>query len=141
MSQLPETCDGFNVTHFCSAKSRACLTGSCWHMDRVRQMVRRWFAPLGPSPRLGWVPKPPADLPPRKLTKAEVEDYAQCSHVAAIVRSRRAAAWREQFERRWAGVPARLWLYRDTGGGMSITPDEDGTGSWGRTVRIVEDSR
>lgn len=138
---LPDNCDGFNVTHFCSPRSPDCLHGSCWHMDRVRQMVRRWFSRVGPAPRLGWEPKQPTPQAERerKLTKAEREEREQIGRIIGLVIERRAAAWRADFERRWRGVPARLWVYRDTGGGSSSGGDVDGTGSWGRIVRLWED--
>ncbi len=135
----PDTCDGFNVTFMCSSRARDCVHGSCWHMDRVRQMVRRWFSILGPAPRTGWKPAEAPVVPEPKLTKAEREEQIACSQIAALVRQRRADAFWSEFDRRWAGVPARMWVYRDTGGGGWVGPDVDGTGSWGRSVRLWED--
>lgn len=142
---LPENCDGFNVTHFCSRHSRECVAGCCWHMDRVRMMVRRWFSLVGPPVRLGAslgaIDKPMVLKQERKPTKEETEEANQIDEIAGLVTRRRADAWHAEFERRWRGVPDRLWRYHDTGGGMSVWPDEDGVGSWGRVVRLIEDAR
>lgn len=139
MTTLPDTCDGFNVTHFCSKYSRDCVHGCCWHMDRVRQMVRRWFSLVGPAPRMGLVWKEPPAVRVPKPTKAEIEENKHCLRIAEIVKARRAEAWRAAFDRRWAGVPDRLWRYRDTGGMSAVGYDVDGYGSWGRHVRQWED--
>ena len=136
---VPDNCDGFNVTFMCSSRDRECVHGSCWHMDRVRQMVRRWFERVGPAPRAGWEFKEPHAVKVPMPTKAEVADAEACGRICGLVLTRRADAWRDAFARRWAGVPLRLWQYRDTGGGSWIGGDVDGTGSWGRVVRVWED--
>lgn len=135
---LPDNCDGFNVTHFCSSLDHHCLHGSCWHMDRVRQMVRRWFSALGPAPRGGWErPEPKSEREP-KLTKAEQADRDDCAAFSKMVMARRADAFMEEHHRRWWWVPPRLWKYRDIGGGPHGPTDPDATGSWGRIVRAWE---
>lgn len=136
-NDTPRNCDGFNVTFMCSEHLTDCVCGSCWHMDRVRMMVRRWFAPLGPPPRLGWERPEPRIEP--ELSKAEQAEFRWLCGFGAKVAERRAAVWLDRFNRRWRGVPARLWKYRDTGGGSWIGGDVDGTGSWGRHVRLWED--
>lgn len=136
MRHVPPTCDGFSVTFMCDVNCRDCRHGSCWHMDRVRMMVRRWFAVLAPEPRMGWQWKEPP--PERELTKAEKADRDDCAAFSKMVMARRADAFWADFDRRWWWVPPRLWRYRDTGGFPHGALDPDATGSWGRIVREWE---
>lgn len=141
MRHVPPNCDGFSVTFMCDPRARDCQCGSCWHMDRVRRMVRQWFNLLAPPPRMGWEPTP--EKPEPKLTKAQQREAKEqhdrdkrWEKRRAEIRSREFWA---RFKERWWGVPDRLWHYRDTGGFPHGALDPDATGSWGRIVRQWED--
>lgn len=146
MRHVPETCDGFSVTFMCEPRSRDCQHGSCWHMDRVRQMIHKWFTRVGPAPRLGWQPPPPKPEPrltkeQRKEREREEKDQHErdMRWEARRMEIRSREFWRRWHERwDWLNVPDRLWRWRDTGGGSSVGDDVDGTGSWGRVVRVWE---
>lgn len=141
MRHVPETCDGFSVTFMCEPRSRDCQHGSCWHMDRVRLMVRRWFAGVGYVDRTQTLVRrePP---PEPKLTRAQAKAAKEQHKRDAVeheklMEIRRREFWR-RFHERWWGVPDRLWRYRDTGGFPHGALDPDATGSWGRVVRVWE---
>jgi len=142
MRHVPPTCDGFSVTFMCDVNCRDCRHGSCWHMDRVRMMVRGWFAGVGYVDRTQTIVRREPPAPP-KLTKAQSKEAKEqherdrrWENRRAEIRSREFWA---RFKERWWGVPDRLWHYRDTGGFPHGALDPDAIGSWGMIVRQWED--
>lgn len=135
---VPDNCDGFNVTFMCSSRARDCVHGSCWHMDRVRQMVRMWFLPLVPCRAQTLVERERPE--PVPMTKAETKKAADDAHTRAIeCRERHSRLYPEAYNTN--GSPRHFPSPWRSGIGYTPFPDEDGVGSWGRVVRIVEDAR
>lgn len=129
--------DGFGVTYLCRATNRDCVHGSCWHMDRVRMMVRRWFSTLGPREGSAgyWVRR---EDPTIELTTAQAKErmaayQEQATRCAELHRSRYPQSYDGD------GQPRKFKDPWKNGIGYTPFPDVDGVGDWGKHVRQWED--
>jgi len=136
----PPSENGFAAMMLCTEHSEYCRAGVCWHAGIVRRMVRRWFDRLTPYrvQEWGWRERP---IPPEpKRTK---EERQACEELRKI------KEWIVTEVRRIHGVSDDAGRTHDWGSaGVGCYPqmdgrwsDEDGVGSWGRVVRMVEDAR
>lgn len=129
--------NGFVASYFCDPRSPYCQHGNCWHMGVMRSMIRRWFDRLTPV-RMGsaFQETPPSPKKSKAELKAEAEDARQADVIANLIASRK-----------YSPLPERETPYAVWGGpSFGCIPrldgekcDTDGTGSWGRCVRAMED--
>lgn len=137
---LPKNCDGLNIMQFCDDTDPNCMCGSCWHASVISMRVRLWFS----HPKLLPV-RAQGELVRREATP-EPPRTAQEQRIANLVATRRVEEghWmhREMYPHAYGkdGKPRRFPAPRCQGTG-GVWPDEDGVGSWGRCVRILEDSQ
>jgi hypothetical protein len=94
------------------------------------------------KPRLGYQPPAvvPLEQPTRKYTKAEIKLIELHKEVCALIVTINAETYRDRLERAWWPNMQPPYETRwGIGGGLSVYPDVDGVGSWGRAVRLWEE--